>query len=947
MKKLLIFGCCFFLSLILSAQTNYWQQELQYRIDVSLDDKEHSVDGFLRLQYKNQSPDTLRFIWFHLWPNAYKTDRTAFSEQLLQNGRTDFYFSSKDKKGYINRLDFRANNVLLKTEDHPLYIDLVKVILNEPLPPGSKTEITTPFHVKLPYSFSRSGHVDQSYQLTQWYPKPAVYDKNGWHPMPYLELGEYYGEFANYDVRITVPENYVVAATGNLQNESEKKWLLQRNNDYKKPTPAKSNGFLQPKPSASAKAAVASTAIESSIQTKTLIYLQDNVHDFAWFADKYFTVLHDSVRLASGKIVDAYSFFTADASSSWKKSLSLIKDAIHFRSASIGDYPFNTVSVVRTPVGVEGGMEYPTITNVSDFPDEKTLDLVIQHEIGHNWFYAALGNNERDFPWMDEGLNTFYDERYEKLKYGQQRSLKNASGKMPENTSVFLINGLARQKLDQPISTPSAEFTETNYGLVAYYKTAWWLSQVEKSVGSEKLNDALQTYYDRWKFKHPQPSDLLEIISEKTGLPITDLQASLEEKGKILDKESGPRKIKPAFIFNFRNSSNVSYINFMPILGYNKYDGLMLGGLVHNLTLPANKFQYLLAPLYATSSGQLNGIGAMGYSWFPEGKIAKVELGIGGQKFSFLKGSDSNGIKVFGGYYKLSPGIRVTFRNGQLRSTREKWVEWKTFLIGERGFVYNLKSSDSAYYPSEGKTSTRYINQLSFNLTDYRALYPYDLSLQIQQGSSFYRANLTGNYFLNYVKGGGASVRVFAAKFGYLGGKTTSKEFETFNYQPKLTAVRGNEDYTYSNYFVGRNENEGFASQQIMMRDGGLKLRTDLFQGLQGRSDNWIAAINLNTSIPSSILPKFIPLKLFLDIGTYADAWKKDANTRRFLFVGGVQLSIAKGLINVYAPLVYSSEFSDNLKSVPEENKFFRKISFSIDVHRFNLRKLTNNKYPL
>src|SRR5689334_394778 len=157
MKKL------YFLLLITVAQLNaigqaFWQQEVHYTIDVSLNDNDHTLDGFLKLRYINHSPDTLHFIWFHLWPNAYKNDRTAFSEQLLQNGRTDFYFSDKEQRGYINRLDFRVGNTSLKTEDHPLYIDVIKVLLATPLAPGAEAEITTPFHIKLPYNYSRGGH---------------------------------------------------------------------------------------------------------------------------------------------------------------------------------------------------------------------------------------------------------------------------------------------------------------------------------------------------------------------------------------------------------------------------------------------------------------------------------------------------------------------------------------------------------------------------------------------------------------------------------------------------------------------------------------------------------------------------------------------------------------------------------------------------------------------
>jgi hypothetical protein len=305
------------------------------------------------------------------------------------------------------------------------------------------------------------------------------------------------------------------------------------------------------------------------------------------------------------------------------------------------------------------------------------------------------------------------------------------------------------------------------------------------------------------------------------------------------------------------------------------------------------------------------------------------------------------GKKIHTGFYKVAPALRFTFNNKNVRSSLDKWLEWRTFFIWENSFRYVLNSGDGEFYPTEGKTTNRYLNQLTFNITDYRVLYPFDAQLQVQQGDGFYRATATGNYFFNYAGYGGLQMRVFAAKFGYIGEKTISKQFSTLVYQPKLTAVRGNEDYTYSNYFIGRNEADGFLSQQMMMRDGGLKLRTDLFQGLQGRSDNWIASMNLNTTLPKGLLPVNLPVRIFLDAGTYADAWKKDAATSRFLYVAGLQLSLFKDLLNVYAPVLYSKEFRDNLKTVPDENSFFKKLSFSIDIHRFNIRKATGNKIPL
>ena len=192
-------------------------------------------------------------------------------------------------------------------------------------------------------------------------------------------------------------------------------------------------------------------------------------------------------------------------------------------------------------------------------------------------------------------------------------------------------------------------------------------------------------------------------------------------------------------------------------------------------------------------------------------------------------------------------------------------------------------------------------------------------------------------YFFNYANGGGLRVRVFASKFGYLGNPSSLGKLYTLRYQPKLTAITGAEDYTYSNYFIARN-NFGSFDNQVMMRDGGLKLRTDRFDGLQGRSDNWIASMNLNTTLPQ-LTPIKIPLRVFVDAGTYAEAWHKDFEHPRFLYVAGLQLSLLSEVVNIYAPVLCSGFFRDQLKTVPEENKFFNRISFSIDVQRINFRK--------
>src|SRR3954470_6948148 len=209
-------SCC-----VLQAQQNYWQQRVDYKINVSLDDKTKSLIGEETIHYTNNSPDTLYYITFHLWSNAYKNDKTAYSEQTVLQGNTAFYFSGEEQRGYINQLFFKVNDTAANTIVDSLNIDIIRLILPQPLAPKQTIVITTPFHEKLPYNFSRSGYEGETFQVAQWYPKPAVYDSKGWHPMPYLDQGEFYSEFGDFDVTITIPQNYTIAASGNLQNEDE------------------------------------------------------------------------------------------------------------------------------------------------------------------------------------------------------------------------------------------------------------------------------------------------------------------------------------------------------------------------------------------------------------------------------------------------------------------------------------------------------------------------------------------------------------------------------------------------------------------------------------------------------------------------------------------------------------------------------------------------------
>lgn len=669
MKQAVIF--IFTLSLSVSLSFLASAQKINYNISATLSDKDNSIDGVFTVNYTNNSTDSIHFLWFNIYPNAFKSDRTAFSEYMLSKGRTDFYFSRPADRGYINRLDFRSADNILKIEDHPQYIDVVKVIFEKPLAPGGSKKITSPFHVKLPYNFDGIGYRDSRYDLRYWYPAVAAYVK------PLTDADSSSNEVADYEIRFIVKSDFSVNSSGQHSTH-------QSSND---------NSF------------------------KTILLTASSVKDV---------------------------------------SLTIVK-------------PFT----------------------------------------------------------------------------------KNTTTKSDEH-DIF--------KFLKRLNAKSNSFSKAN--------------------------------------------------SLSTSNSKTD---SLNHK-----------KIKKIF-----------YYPFLPAAGYNKYDGFQLGVLAQNIQ-KQKPFTYYAAPVYTFKSKTIAGIAGASYQIRPKKYVNEIEAGFTASSFSYNDGADANNEKVFARLIKIVPYIKATLPS-QARQI-EKTLTFKTYFISERDLEFIRDTVNHTFYQQEGKFKTRYINELTFDYSSNRILYPYHAQLQAQQASNWYRLNATGNYFFNYANGGGMNVRAFAAKFGYIGSVSSAEKFENLRYMPKLTAVRGAEDYTYSNYFIGRNDFDGLSSRQIMMRDGGLKLRTDLFEGLQGRSDDWVASVNLSTSIP--LLPSKVPLKVFFDAGTYSEAWDDDNPNPRFLYVAGLQLSLFKDVLNIYAPIFYSKQFRDQLKSVPEEDKFLKKVSFSIDIQRIDLKKV-------
>ena len=546
-------------------QRNYFQQTVNTSIEVSLDDKMHFLSAYEKIEYINNSPDELDKIIIHIWPNAYRDNTSALATQLDENGEVEFHFASRLDRGYIDSLDFKINGVKVNYTQYKNQPDIIVLMLPNKLLPGASIQIETPFRVKIPKGiYSRLGHIGESYQITQWFPKPAVYDTSGWHPIPYLSQGEFFSEYGSYDVKVTLPKNYVVGATGDMINGEKELLFLDSLVDKTVEKIAKNSFAIN-------KAGYPDMTFPmSSSVTKTLHFHQENVHDFAWFADKRYNVLKGSVELPNtNRMVTTWAMFTNNEADLWTKSIEYLNDATYYYSLWTGDYPYNQVTAVDGSISAGGGMEYPNVTVIGESYNAQGLEQVIVHEVGHNWFYGILGSNERENAWMDEGLNTFTENRYTETKYPDAKMDFGLPAGIMKKTGLdqygprgmydlgYVFN--ARRNYDQPIQTRSDFFTPTNYGAIVYGKTGIGFDYLLAFLGDELFNQCMHAYFDEWKFKHPQPTDVQVIFERESGKDLSWLFDDYIKTTKKMDYGISKVKSKGDSIYvTIKNKASIN-----------------------------------------------------------------------------------------------------------------------------------------------------------------------------------------------------------------------------------------------------------------------------------------------------------------------------------------------------------------------------------------------------
>ncbi|MFB6257536.1 MAG: M1 family metallopeptidase [Flavobacteriales bacterium] len=486
---------------------DYWQNSADYKLDVELKPSEHLITGKVHITYSNNSPQKLHFLWLQLDQNKFAKgsrgmDVTPPTQTQRFRGDTTQGHRIKSIRVKDGMSDYEAEYLINDTR--------MKVNLQEALKPGDEIELKIEFSFEVPeYGADRMGRLQTKngwiYEIAQWYPRMCVFDDiKGWNVEPYLGTGEFYLEYGNFDLKVTVPHDHIVAASGKLQNPSEVLTDEQVKQLEKAKSSDKTVDIISPKEAGSAK-----KTRQEGDEKLTWHYRIENARDIAWASSPAFIWDAAKADVTKERSVTVMSFYPIESNgdTAWGRSTEYTQASIEHYSEKWHPYPYRTASNIA---GIVGGMEYPGLSFCHWRSTNKGLWGVTDHEFGHNWFPMMVGTNERLYAWMDEGMNTFIN----------HYSTKNFNdGEYPTRYSDMdrIIDEL-RKPEREPVHTYPDVIQGDNLGQSAYGKPALGLIMLREYIlGPERFDPAFKAYIDRWAYKHPTPRDFFNTIENVAG----------------------------------------------------------------------------------------------------------------------------------------------------------------------------------------------------------------------------------------------------------------------------------------------------------------------------------------------------------------------------------------------------------------------------------------------
>jgi hypothetical protein len=471
----------------LHSQNNfeYWQQHVDYTMDVKMDVNTFNYEGTQKLIYTNNSPDNLEQVFYHLFYNAFQPGSemdvrsmtiadadTRVGDRISKLQKEDF--------GFLNVVSLTQNKIPLK---YTTSGTVLEVQLNEPIKSGESAIFEMRFEGQVPPVIRRAGKNSQegvALSMAQWYPKMAEYDFEGWHADPYIGR-EFHGVWGDFDVKLTLDKNYTVGGTGYLQNPNEI-----------------GHGY-------------GTKETKNDSDLLTWHFVAPNVHDFTWAADPNF--VHDTLQVPDGPMLHFLykKSLKRKYKKRWKDLQIPASEIMQYYSKNVGKYPYDQYSVIQ---GGDGGMEYGMCTLITGERTFEGLLGVTAHEIGHTWFQFLMASNESKHPWLDEGFAEYTCTLIENSVLGVETS-------EPMKRHFNRYFDLALSGKEQPMSTHADRFAyNKSYSISTYSKGALVLAQLRYIIGEENFWESLKKYYNDWAFKHPTPNDFMRCAEKTSGMEL-------------------------------------------------------------------------------------------------------------------------------------------------------------------------------------------------------------------------------------------------------------------------------------------------------------------------------------------------------------------------------------------------------------------------------------------
>ena len=488
-----LFFLAFLLSLAgTSAQPapRYWQQHVSYTMDVTVDVETYRYTGTQELVYTNNSPDTLNQVFYHMYFNAFQPGSEMDvrlqtiadpDSRMTENGKSRIALLEPEDIGYLKAASLKQDGTEL---NYSLEGTVLEVALAKPLFPGAKTTLEMAFEGQVPLQIRRSGRNNSegvALSMSQWYPKLAEYDYQGWHAHPYIAR-EFHGVWGDFDVTINIHKDYVVGGTGYLQNPQEI-----------------GHGYEAP----------GSSVKRPRGKMLSWHFKAPMVHDFMWAADPDY--LHDTLEMEGGPTLHFFYKNNPDILENWKQLAPKTAAAMEFFNKNIGEYPYKQYSVIQ---GGDGGMEYPMGTLITGNRSFGSLVGVMVHELAHSWFHNTLATNESYHPWMDEGFTQFISELC-------MNEIMNRDKQDPFRSFYASYRNLVDSGYEQPQTTHADRYQyNAAYNTSAYIKGGIFLSQLGYVIGQDKLMQTIRRYYNDFKFTHPVPNDFIRTAEKVSGMEL-------------------------------------------------------------------------------------------------------------------------------------------------------------------------------------------------------------------------------------------------------------------------------------------------------------------------------------------------------------------------------------------------------------------------------------------